>query len=80
MYENVDKVFKYAYRKVRVQITNFTEYREFEFNIYTLHNLVTYEILIEQRKDKEGESYLDVLVTDRDYDFKMSHFTTEYIE
>jgi hypothetical protein len=67
--------YRYAYRHVEGTIVNGDERCDFSFDIKTRGRLITFLILVEEKFDSNNEGYLDVEIVDKNYDFKMRHFS-----
>lgn len=78
MQTNNKSHYTYVYRHVECTIVNGEQRVEFSFDIAMRYKLITFLINIEERTSVDSEDgWLDVEVVDRDYEFKMRHFSFE---
>ena len=67
----------FLYKWISISMRNsIDETRELAFGIYNYHDLLRLRVEIEQKQDK-GERFLDVVVRDQDYGFKMENFKNQ---
>ena len=64
----------FIYKRVEIRVTNsVAETLDIEFDILTFHDMIRFAVEVVEREDEKGR-YLDAIVRDKDYQFKLKNY------